>query len=51
MSSVAVSAVVATIFVVAVLSVVVYALFKMSPFAHHADVFHGRERQQSPRLD
>ncbi len=49
--SVALSAAVATVFVAAVLVVVLYVLFKMSPFAHHTDVFHGRERQQSPRLD
>ena len=39
-------------FVVAVLAVVAYALFEMSPFAHHADRFHEPgQRQQSPRLD
>jgi hypothetical protein len=39
-------------FVVAVLAVVVYALFEMSPFAHHADRFHEPgQRQQSPHLD
>lgn len=38
--------------VVGILGVVVYALFEMSPFAHHADRFHEPgERQQSPRLD
>ena len=39
-------------FVVGVFSVVAYALFEVSPFAHHDDVYHARgERQQSPRLD
>ena len=38
-------------FVVGVLSLVAYTLFEISPFAHHADSFHGRERQRSPRLD
>ena len=49
--SVAFWAVVAIVFVLATLAVVAFALFEMSPFAHHAEVFHGRERQQSPRLD
>ena len=39
-------------FVVAVLAVVAYALFELSPIARHVDRFHERgERQQSPRLD
>jgi hypothetical protein len=39
-------------FVVGVLAVVAYALFEVSPFAHHVDRFHERgQRQQSPRLD
>ncbi len=38
-------------FVVGVLALVAYMLFEISPFAHHADSFHGRERQRSPRLD
>jgi hypothetical protein len=39
-------------FVVGVLAVVAYALFELSPFAHHDDRYHDpRERQQSPRLD
>lgn len=39
-------------FVIAVLAVVAYALFEMSPFAHHAERFHEPgQRQQSPRLD
>ena len=39
-------------FVVLVLGSVVYALFELSPFAHHVERFHdpGR-RQNSPRLD
>ena len=39
-------------FVLGTVGVVVYALFEMSPFAHHKDRYHERgERQQSPRLD
>jgi hypothetical protein len=39
-------------FVVGVLLLVVYALFEMSPFAHHDDRFHEPgQRQDSPRLD
>lgn len=49
--SVALSALVATVFVVVVLAIVAFALFELSPFARHSERFHGRERQQSPRLD
>ena len=40
------------VFVLATLAVVAYALFELSPFAHHLERFHdpGR-RQQSPHLD
>ncbi len=39
-------------FVAGVLVVVAYALFEMSPFARHDDVYRTPgERQQSPRLD
>jgi hypothetical protein len=42
-------------FVIAVLGVVAYALFELSPFAHHADQFRdprtGKRRWQSPHLD
>jgi hypothetical protein len=39
-------------FVAGVLGVVAYALFELSPFAHHTDVYHRRgEHQASPRLD
>jgi hypothetical protein len=42
-------------FVLAVLAVVAYALFELSPFARHADRFRdlrtGKRRWQSPRLD
>jgi hypothetical protein len=42
-------------FVLAVLSVVAYALFELSPFAHHADRFRdprtGKRRWESPHLD
>ena len=39
-------------FVVCVLMLVAYALFELSPFAHHADRFHAPgQRQNSPRLD
>ena len=38
--------------VVGILAVVAYALFEVSPFAHHRDIYHEPgERQQSPRLD
>ncbi len=38
--------------VVGILAVVAFALFELSPFAHHRDVYHEPgERQQSPRLD
>jgi hypothetical protein len=47
--------VIVVIFVVAVLSVVGYALFEMSPFARHADQYRDpvthRRIGQSPRLD
>ena len=39
-------------FVLVVLAVVVFALFEMSPFAHHVDRYHEPgQRQQSPHLD
>jgi hypothetical protein len=42
-------------FVLAVLGVVAYALFELSPFAHHADQFRdprtGTRKWQSPHLD
>ena len=39
-------------FVFAILAVAAYALFELSPFAHHTDCYHEPgERQQSPRLD
>jgi hypothetical protein len=42
-------------FVLAVLCVVAYALFELSPFAHHADQFRdprtGTRKWQSPHLD
>jgi hypothetical protein len=41
-------------FVVAVLGVVAYALYEMSPFAHHVDEFRdprtGERRGESPHL-
>jgi hypothetical protein len=38
--------------VIGILGVVAFALFELSPFAHHRDVYHAPgERQQSPRLD
>jgi hypothetical protein len=38
--------------VVAVLAAVAYALYEVSPFAHHSQVFHlPGQRQDSPRLD
>jgi hypothetical protein len=39
-------------FVVAVLVVVGYVLFELSPFAHHEERYHEPgQRQNSPRLD
>ena len=42
-------------FVIAVLGVVAYSLFELSPFAHHADQFRdprtGKRKWQSPHLD
>ena len=39
-------------FVLAILAVVAYALFELSPFAHHADRYHEPgQRQESPHLD
>jgi hypothetical protein len=43
------------VFVVAVGAVGVYALFELTPFAHHADQFRdpvtGRRRGESPHLE
>jgi hypothetical protein len=37
---------------VVILGVAAFALFELSPFARHRDVYHlPGERQQSPRLD
>jgi hypothetical protein len=48
----ALGTVVVMVFVLGVLAVVTYALFEMSPFAHHSDRYHEPgERQQSPHLD
>jgi Na+-transporting methylmalonyl-CoA/oxaloacetate decarboxylase gamma subunit len=45
-------AVITFAFVFLVLVVVAYALFEMSPFAHHSERFHAPgERQNSPRVD
>ncbi|HEX7524869.1 MAG TPA: hypothetical protein VF327_01110 [Gaiellaceae bacterium] len=39
-------------FVLAILALVAYALFELSPFAHHTDRYHEPGRQQeSPHLD
>ena len=39
-------------FVLAILALVAYSLFELSPFAHHRDRYHDRgQRQESPRLD
>ena len=47
-----ISVLVVMVFVVGVLALVAYALFELSPFAHHQDTYHKPgERQQSPRLD
>jgi hypothetical protein len=43
---------VATLVVVAILGVVAYAFFEISPFARHRDRYHEPgQRQASPRLD
>lgn len=45
-------AVVVFVVVFLVLAVVAFAIFELSPFAHHRDVYHlPGERQDSPRLD
>jgi len=48
-------AIVVLAFVLAVLAVVAYALFEVSPFAHHVDRFRdprtGKPLGKSPRLD
>ena len=44
--------IVALVFVVLVLGTAAFALFELSPFARHEDVFHAPgARQDSPRLD
>jgi hypothetical protein len=48
----AIAIVIVMAYVTGVLAVVAYVLFRLSPFAHHDDVYHNPgERQQSPRLD
>jgi hypothetical protein len=43
---------IAMAFVLVILVVVAYALFELSPFAHHADRYHEPgQRQPSPHLD
>jgi hypothetical protein len=48
-------AVVVLAFVVAVLVLIVYVLFELSPFAHHDDQFRdprtGKRRGESPHLE
>ena len=47
-----VSTVIVMVVVFGILAVVAYALFELSPFAHHVDRYHEPgQRQQSPRLD
>jgi len=47
-----VSTVIVMVVVFGIMAVVAYALFEMSPFAHHTDRYHEPgQRQQSPRLD
>jgi hypothetical protein len=47
-----VSTVIVMVVVFGILAVVAYALFEVSPFAHHADRYHEPgQRQQSPHLD
>lgn len=44
--------VVVTAVVIAVLALVAWTLYELSPFAHHRESFHGPgQRQESPRLD
>ena len=44
--------VIAMVVVLGILAVVAYALFELSPFAHHEERYHERgQRQQSPHLD
>jgi thiol:disulfide interchange protein len=46
------AAIVTIAVVLAILAVVAYGLFEISPFARHRDRFHEPgKRQQSPRLD
>jgi hypothetical protein len=48
----AIGIVIVMAYVTGVLAVVAYVLFRLSPFAHHDDVYHNPgERQQSPHLD
>ena len=45
-------AIVTFVVVVAILATVVFALFEVSPFAHHVERYHKPgETQRSPRLD
>jgi hypothetical protein len=47
-----IGSIIVMVFVLGVLAVVAYALFELSPFAHHADRYHEPgQRQPSPRLD
>lgn len=44
--------VIAMVVALGILAVVAYALFELSPFAHHEDRYHEPgQRQQSPHLD
>jgi hypothetical protein len=44
--------VIVMVVVFAILASVAYALFELSPFARHDDLYHEPgQRQQSPRLD
>jgi hypothetical protein len=47
-----VSTAIVMVVVAGILAVVAFALFEVSPFGHHKDIYHKPgERQQSPRLD
>jgi hypothetical protein len=47
-----VSTVIVMVVVFGIMAVVAYALFEMSPFAHHTDRYHEPgQRQESPHLD
>ena len=47
-----ISTMITMVVVLGILGVVAYALFELTPFAHHDDRYHEPgQRQQSPHLD